>query len=93
MIPFLDVISELTVGNTVVLRPSTSTPFAGLAIGEIMTEAGVPEGVLNIVPCRVPQAEEMIVNPDIQSIAFTGQRRRRQADPGARQPQPDQRGA
>ncbi len=72
MIPFLDVISELTVGNTVVLRPSTSTPFAGLAIGEIMTEAGVPAGVLNIVPCRVPQAEEMIVDPDIQSIAFTG---------------------
>ncbi|OGD18696.1 MAG: hypothetical protein A2W03_08890 [Candidatus Aminicenantes bacterium RBG_16_63_16] len=72
MIPFLDVISELTVGNTVVLRPSTSTPFTGLAIGEIMTEAGVPEGVLNIVPCRVPQAEEMLINPDIQSIAFTG---------------------
>ncbi len=72
MIPFLDVISELTVGNTVVLRPSTSTPFLGLAIGEIMTEAGVPAGVLNIVPCRVPQAEQMILNPDIQSIAFTG---------------------
>ena len=72
MIPFLDVIMELTVGNTVVLRPSTSTPFAGLVIGEIMTEAGVPAGVLNIVPCRVPQAEEMIVDPDIQSIVFTG---------------------
>jgi len=72
MIPFLDVISELTVGNTVVLRPSTSTPFTGLAIGEIMTAAGVPPGVLNIVPCRVPQAEEMLVNTDIQSIAFTG---------------------
>jgi acyl-CoA reductase-like NAD-dependent aldehyde dehydrogenase len=72
MIPFLDVISELTVGNTVVLRPSTSTPFAALAIGEIMVEAGVPAGVLNIVPCRVPRAEEMLVNPDIQSIAFTG---------------------
>ena len=46
--------------------------LAGLAIGEIITEAGVPAGVLNIVPCRVPQAEEMIVDPDIQSIAFTG---------------------
>lgn len=72
MIPFLDVISELTVGNTIVLRPSTSTPFTALAIGEIMTEAGVPPGVLNIVPCRVPQAEEMLVDPAIQSIAFTG---------------------
>ena len=72
MIPFLDVISELTAGNTVVLRPSTSTPFTALTIGEIMTEAGVPAGVVNIVPCRVPQAEEMILNPVIQSIAFTG---------------------
>jgi len=54
MIPFLDVIMELTVGNTIVLRPSTSTPFAALAIGEIMTEAGVPAGVLNIVPYLGP---------------------------------------
>jgi succinate-semialdehyde dehydrogenase/glutarate-semialdehyde dehydrogenase len=72
MIPFLDVISELTAGNTIVLRPSTSTPFTALAIGEVMIEAGLPPGVLNIVPCRIPQAEEMIVNPAVQSIAFTG---------------------
>ena len=72
MIPFMDVISDIIVGNTVVLRPSTSTPFTGLAIGEVMAEAGLPAGVLNIVPCRVPLAEEMIVNPKIQSISFTG---------------------
>lgn len=72
LIPFLDVISDLTIGNTVVLRPSTSTPFSGLMIGEIMSEAGLPPGVLNIVPSRIPQAEEMIVNPEILSISFTG---------------------
>jgi len=72
LIPFLDVISELTAGNTVVLRPSTSTPFTALAIGEIMMEAGVPTGVVNVVPCRVPQAEEMLLNAVIQSISFTG---------------------
>ncbi len=72
MIPFLDIISELTAGNTVVFRPSTSTPFTGLAVGEIMMEAGLPAGVLNTVPCRVPQAEEMLVNPVVQSVNFTG---------------------
>jgi acyl-CoA reductase-like NAD-dependent aldehyde dehydrogenase len=72
MIPFLDVISELVAGNTVVLRPSSSTPFTALAIGEIMIEAGLPPGVLNVAPCRVPQAEEMIVDPDIQTVSFTG---------------------
>jgi len=72
LIPFCDVISALAAGNTVVLRPSTSTPFTALLIGEIFAEAGLPGGALNIVPCRVPQAEEMIANPEIHSIVFTG---------------------
>ncbi len=72
MIPFLDVVSGLTAGNTVVLRPSSTTPFCGLFIGEVFKEAGLPPGVLNIVPCPVKQAEEMITHPDIQLISFTG---------------------
>jgi acyl-CoA reductase-like NAD-dependent aldehyde dehydrogenase len=72
MIPFLDVTSALAAGNTVVLRPSSSTPFAALVIGEIYAEAGLPAGTLNVVPCRVPQAEEMITNPVINSVVFTG---------------------
>ncbi len=72
MIPFLDIISELTAGNTVIFKPSTSTPFTGLAVGEIMMEAGLPAGVLNVVPCRVPQAEGLIIDPIVQSVNFTG---------------------
>ncbi|MBD3415322.1 MAG: aldehyde dehydrogenase family protein [Candidatus Aminicenantes bacterium] len=72
VIPFLDVISGLTAGNTVVLRPSSTTPFCGLIIGEVFKEAGLPQGVLNIVPCSVKQAEEMITHSDIQLISFTG---------------------
>ncbi len=72
MIPFGDVISALTAGNTVILRPSASTPFSALAIGEIFFEAGMPPGVLNVVPCKVGQAEELILNPEVQSIVFTG---------------------
>jgi len=72
LIPFCDVLSALTAGNTVVLRPSTTTPFTALAVGEIFVEAGLPPGVLNIVVCRVPEAEAMIVHRDIQSVMFTG---------------------
>ncbi len=72
LIPFCDVISTLAAGNSVILRPSTSTPFTALLIGEIFAEAGLPEGALNIVPCRVPQAEELITNSEIHSIVFTG---------------------
>ncbi|MBE3131523.1 MAG: aldehyde dehydrogenase family protein, partial [Acidobacteria bacterium] len=72
LIPFCDILSSLTAGNTVVLRPSTTTPLTALLIGEIFVEAGLPPGVLNVVPCRVPQAEAMIVDRDIQTVMFTG---------------------
>jgi len=72
LIPFCDVLSALTAGNTVVLRPSTTTPFIGLFVGEVLLEAGLPPGVLNVVVSRVPEAEAMIVHRDIQSVMFTG---------------------
>ncbi len=72
LIPFCDVLSALTAGNTVVLRPSTTTPLTGLFVGEIFLEAGLPPGVLNVVVSRVPEAEAMIVHRDIQSVMFTG---------------------
>ena len=72
VIPFFDTLSALVAGNTVILRPSTSTPLTALLVGEILVEAGLPPGVLNIVNCRVPQAEEMITNPAVQTVMFTG---------------------
>ncbi len=72
LIPVCDILSALTAGNTVVLRPSTTTPLTALLIGEIFVEAGLPPGVLNIVVCRVQEAEAMIVDPNVQSVMFTG---------------------
>ncbi len=72
LIPFCDILSALTAGNTVVLRPSTTTPLTALLAGEIFVEAGLPPGVLNVVVCRVPEGEAMIVNRDIQTVMFTG---------------------
>ncbi len=72
LIPLCDTLSALTAGNTVVLRPSTTTPLTALLIGEVFIEAGLPPGVLNVVVCRVPEAEAMIVDRDIQSVMFTG---------------------
>lgn len=67
-----DVLSALSAGNTAVLRPSSSTPFTGLLVGEILTEAGLPPGVLNVINCKIPEAEEMISHPDIRTVMFTG---------------------
>jgi acyl-CoA reductase-like NAD-dependent aldehyde dehydrogenase len=72
VIPFYDVLSALASGNTVVLRPSTATPFIALKIGEIFMDAGLPPGVLNVVNCRSAQAEEMITDPVVQTVMFTG---------------------
>lgn len=72
IIPFSDTLSAIVSGNTVVLRPSSTTPFTGLFIGEVFLEAGLPAGVLNVVNTRVAQAESMITNPIVQTVLFTG---------------------
>lgn len=72
LLPILDVISAISAGNTVILRPSTSTPLTASKIADIFMEAGIPNGVLNIVNCKVSQAEKLITHPDIQNILFTG---------------------
>jgi acyl-CoA reductase-like NAD-dependent aldehyde dehydrogenase len=72
LLPILDVTSVISSGNTVILKPSTSTPLTAAKIGDIFMEAGLPAGVLNILNCKVPQAEKLITHPDIQNILFTG---------------------
>ena len=72
IIAIYDVLSALAAGNTVILRPSSSTSFTGLMVGEVLVEAGLPPGVINIINCKIPQAEEMICHPDVQSVMFTG---------------------
>ena len=72
LIPFCDIVSSLSAGNSVVHRPSTSTPLTALFLGEIFVEAGLPPGVLNVVVCRTAQAEDMITNARIQTVMFTG---------------------
>ncbi|MBA7689080.1 Glutarate-semialdehyde dehydrogenase [subsurface metagenome] len=72
LIPFYDILAALATGNTVVFRPSTSTPLVGLLIGDILLKAGLPPGVLNIVNCKVAQAEDLILSQDVETIMFTG---------------------
>ncbi len=72
LIPAFDTLSALTAGNTVILRPSSTTAFTGLLLGEILNQAGLPPGALNVVPCKTKHAEGLITNPDIKTVMFTG---------------------
>ena len=61
-------------GNTVVLKPAEQTPLTALRLGEICQEAGLPDGVLNIVPGYGPTAGAALAeHMDVDKIAFTGE--------------------
>jgi acyl-CoA reductase-like NAD-dependent aldehyde dehydrogenase len=63
----------LACGNTCVLKPAEQTPLTALRLGELLQEAGVPDGVVNIVPGFGPTAGGAIVrHPLIDKVAFTG---------------------
>jgi aldehyde dehydrogenase (NAD+) len=63
----------LAAGNTVVLKPAEQTPLSALRVGELILEAGFPEGVVNILPGFGPTAGGAIArHPDVDKVAFTG---------------------
>ena len=74
---FRTVVAPLACGNTVVLKPSEDAPYcAGLLMGEIMTEAGFPPGVLNVVTHAAgevgPIADELFESREVRAYNFTG---------------------
>jgi aldehyde dehydrogenase (NAD+) len=62
----------LACGNTVVLKPAESTSLTALKLAEIIQDAGLPEGVVNIVTGFGNTGAAMVNHPDINKIAFTG---------------------
>ena len=63
----------LAAGCTVVLKPAEQTPLTALRLGELIMEAGVPEGVVNIVPGFGETAgAALAAHPNVDKIAFTG---------------------
>lgn len=63
----------LAMGNTVVMKPAEQTPLSALRIGELIVEAGFPEGVVNLLPGYGPTAGGAIASHmDVDKVAFTG---------------------
>ena len=63
----------LAAGNTVVAKPAATTPLATLQVARLFSEAGVPDGVLNVVTGRGSEIGDALVgHPDVRRIAFTG---------------------
>jgi len=63
----------LACGNTVVLKPAQLTPLSALRLGELALEAGIPKGVLNMLPGKGSVVGTRLVeHPDVAKIGFTG---------------------
>jgi len=63
----------LATGNTMVLKPSPYTPLTALELAAVAAEAGLPAGVLNVVPGTGPVAgEALVTDPRVDKVAFTG---------------------
>src|SRR5208283_3270401 len=63
----------LAAGCTIVLKPAEQTPLSALRLGELIAEAGFPEGVVNVVPGYGETAgAALAAHPDVDKIAFTG---------------------
>lgn len=65
--------AALAMGNTVVLKPAEQTPLTALVLAEVCQEAGLPDGVLNVVPGLGHEAGKALVeNPGVDKVSFTG---------------------
>ena len=62
----------LACGNTVVLKPAETTPLTALLFAEICQEAGLPEGVFNLVTGAGSTGAALVNHPDLDKVAFTG---------------------
>ena len=63
----------LLAGNSVVLKPAEQSPLGGIRLGELAVEAGLPPGVLNVVPGFGEEAgKPLALHPDVDMISFTG---------------------
>ena len=62
----------LASGSTMVLKPAPDTPLSAFRFAEIAADAGVPAGVLNIVPADREVSEYLVRHPDVDKVSFTG---------------------
>ncbi|MGW7417238.1 aldehyde dehydrogenase family protein [Streptomyces sp. NPDC054863] len=62
----------LATGNTVVLKPAETTPLSALFFADICRQAGLPRGVVNILPGYGDTGAALVNHPDVNKVAFTG---------------------
>ncbi|UCF77955.1 MAG: aldehyde dehydrogenase family protein [Candidatus Eiseniibacteriota bacterium] len=62
----------IAAGNSVVIKPASSTPVCALMLGEILLEAGLPAEAISVLPCKASVAEGMVADERFKVFSFTG---------------------
>ncbi|HMG27020.1 MAG TPA: aldehyde dehydrogenase [Acidimicrobiia bacterium] len=62
----------LIAGCTIVIKPSPETPLDGFLMADILNEAGIPKGVVSVIPAGREVGEHLVRHPGVDKIAFTG---------------------
>jgi betaine-aldehyde dehydrogenase len=71
-IVMLKLAPAMAAGSTMVIKPAPETPLDAYVLAEVLAEAGVPDGVVNIVPAGRETGEHLVRHPDVDKVAFTG---------------------
>ncbi|MEM8678178.1 MAG: CoA-acylating methylmalonate-semialdehyde dehydrogenase [Planctomycetota bacterium] len=72
MVPLWMFPVAITCGNTFVLKPSEKVPLSALRLAELLMEAGLPEGVLNIVHGGAEAVQQLLKHPQVAAVSFVG---------------------
>ncbi|MFI7495608.1 CoA-acylating methylmalonate-semialdehyde dehydrogenase [Kocuria sp. M4R2S49] len=72
MVPLWMITTAIAAGNTVILKPSERDPSAAVWIAEAFAEAGLPDGVLNVVHGDKVAVDELLTNPLVKAVSFVG---------------------
>lgn len=62
----------LAAGNTIIVKPASATPLSALKLGDVFLKAGLPPGLLNVVPAEAALAEQLVTDPRLAMLSFTG---------------------
>jgi len=72
MVPLWMIPVAIVTGNTFVLKPSQLTPLSAVRIAELLQEAGLPDGVFNVVHGANDAVNQLLTHPDIAGVSFVG---------------------
>ncbi len=72
MVPLWMIPMAIATGNTFILKPSEKNPEAGLILADLLQQAGIPDGVFNVVNGGVDAVNSILKHPDIQAVSFVG---------------------